>query len=245
MPAYLTPLYIKPRSKILSWTLPMVFVEERKEEFISDYPGGNVVIKETVKAFKNYHEMTMTKDIRGNPERYKIYVDIASMYEVPVEEFVSRATEDKEIARLNMTLNLLSADSYKQIGKIYNSLDRDLRVMITQPTQWLVYARRERILTRLCWIIKLEGEIILRPYGLRSLLLEVDSVLMDRVNEPSLRTIKKNAILKQRLNDYWKRLVTSEVAGEELKSLQETLSEALAETSESSREETGMVGEVE
>jgi len=239
VPGYLVPSYIKPYSKILSWSLPMIYIEEEEQEYISELAQVSPAFKENIIGFKDYTKLVMSKDLRGTPEKYKVAVDINTKFVIPVEEFVRRATKEKEFARLQLDLNLLSPDSYKAFDKIYNSLDKDLRATISIPTQWLVYARRENMLTRLCWVVKISGEVVIRPYGARGILIETDTILLDKVNTPSLRTIKKNVLLKQRLNDYWRRLVATQLFEEEASELMETLE--VSETSEGA----GMVGNVE
>ena len=221
MGCYLVPSYIKPYSKILSWTIPMVYIDNEGVEYISDLPFIKPFLKDTTTGFRTYYKTVMSKDLRGIAERFKISIEQGSGYLLDIEEFVEIATGGKQYGKLNMDVNLLSSGSTKFIEAVYDMLDVDLRAVISTPTQWLVYVPKEKLLTRLCWVVEFGGEIVVRPYGERGILLEVSKLKLDKVNTPSLREIKKNALIKQRVNDFWRRLLATQQAVEEARELLE------------------------
>jgi len=219
MPAYMVPAYIKPYAKILSWTIPMMYLDDEKIEYISDLPYAYPVIKNELTAFRSYEKLVMTKDLRGMAERYKVSVHTGTAFMISVEDFVDLVTEGKSYSEITTATNLLRNEAIKLVENIYNMLDADLRTTIAVPTQWLVYDKKNNALTRLCWVQELSGKLVIRPYGLRGILLEVDAVKYERINKPSIRELKRATLIKQRLNDYWRKLVSSEVSAEEVAEL--------------------------
>ncbi len=242
MGLYLVPSYIKPYSKILSWTLPMIYVEEEKQEYISDLKVVVPVIKGEIRYFARGEKLTMKTDMRGNPEQYKVLPDTSTQVLVPLEDFITKVTENKQYGEIQGKINLLTNQGIELIEKIYNLLDEDLRPVISLPMQWLVYIPNKKELTRLCWTIDLEGEIIVRPYGTTGLLLEVGDARLDKINSVSLKEIKKNTLIRQRLNDHWRSLVASFELGE----LAEEFATLEEYTTEEEKEEVKeKVGEIE
>jgi len=225
MPCYEVPSYIKPYSKILSWSIPMVYVEEEKMEYIADGSEITSFIKDTITVYRDYMKTVLSKDLRGIAEKFKVTVEQNSKIAIPVEEFIDKVTFNKTYGKVKYDINLLTGKGQKLVEDVYNILDEDLRAVISTPTQWLVYIPKEKLLTRLCWVVELGGEITVRPYGRRGLLLEAEKVKLDRVNHPSLRVLKRNTLLRQRLNDYWRRLLSMQMAMEEARELVETISE--------------------
>ena len=239
MAIYIVPSYIKPYSKILSWALPLCYVEEEKQEYICDLKIVTTAIRERVRAYTKYQLLTMLKDIRGNPERFKVLPDASSIYYVPLEDFISKATEDRELASFKGEFNLLSQTAEDLINKVFSNLDRDLRAVIAVPMQWLVYSREDKVLSRMCWVVTLRGDITIRPYGTTNILLEVDKLSFDKINQVSLRVLKRHVLIKIRVDEVWRALVASEVMEEKAPELQTGIEEVGEEEIEEE------VGEVE
>lgn len=240
MPVYEVPSYIKPKSRIASGILPMAYVTEEKSEYISDLKNAIPVVREQIKMYNKYQTLVMRKDLRGNPEAFKVLPDVSSIVLVPVEEFVNEATGDNELFKFNGKFNLLTNEGLKLVEAVYNALDRDMRVQIAVPMQWLVWIPKKKILSRMCWVVALEGNIIVRPYGTTNILLEVQDAKFDKINSVSIRELKKHATIKERLNNHWRSIIVSE----EMAELGEEF--GLEEyTEERTEEESGEVGEVE
>jgi len=240
MGCYLVPSYIKPYSKILSWTVSMGYIEEERQEYISDLKVVTPYLKGETRYFPKYEKLTMRTDMRGNPEQYKILPDVSSQILVPIEDFVEKVTESKEHGRMRGEVDVLTNKGIELIEQVYNMLDSDLRAVISLPLQWLIYSRSEKLLSRLCWVLRVDGEITVRPYGVSGILLEVDKLTLDKVNSVSLKELKKNTLVRQRLNDHWRSLVASGQLTTELTSI-----EGLAESEETKEEESDKVGVVE
>ncbi|RLE83758.1 MAG: hypothetical protein DRJ67_11665, partial [Thermoprotei archaeon] len=182
MGIYLVPAYIKPYSKILSWTLPMAYIEEEEQEYICDLKIVVPRIVGQIRYFTRGEKLTMRTDLRGNPEQYKVLPDVATQMLVHVEDFIKAATQGKSYGKLEGSYNLLGEGGTRLVEDVYNLLDSDLRPMIATPLQWLVWAPKQRLLTRLCWIRAISGRIVIRPYGSSGLLLETEGLKLDKVN---------------------------------------------------------------
>jgi len=246
MGCYSVPAYQKPMSKIASWVVPMAYVPKERLEYIAEAVETKLVFKENLPYYKDFMLLVMSKDLRGLAERLKVYANADTVTLIPIQEFVNLATNEEQFGKTTLKLNLLDESAYKEIGKIYNLLDRDVRTTIATPTQWLVYHPRAKMLTRLCWVVSIEGEAIIRPYGMRGLLLEVEKVEVEDVENPSLKILKKHGVIKQRVNDYWRRLVAMEEGLEELEELQGLVQYTKESKEEEETKEEGVeVGEVE
>lgn len=240
MPAYEVPSYIKPRSRIASGLLPMAYVSEERAEYISDLKNAVAAVKDTIRAYMRYEMLTMRKDLRGNPEAFKVYPDVNSMVRVPIEEFIEEATGGKELHRFKGEFNLFGQEGLKLVEEVYNGLSADFRVQINLPTQWLVYVPSRRLLTRMCFVVRLGGEIVVRPYGSTNVLLEVESIQLDKVNQPDIRVLKRNAEVKERLNNHWRSIVATQEMAEALEGFETEEAEGGAEA-EGKPEEVGEV----
>jgi len=246
MGCYSVPAYQKPMSKITSWVVPMAFVDTERLEYIAEAIETGLVFKDNLPYYKDYMLLVMSKDLRGLAERLKVYVNTETRTLIPIQEFVNLATNEEQFGKATLNLNLLDESAYKEIGKVYNLLDRDVRTTIATPTQWLVYHPKAKLLTRLCWVVRIEGEVVIRPYGMRGLLLEVEKVEVEDIEKPSLKILKKHGVIKQRINDYWRRLVAMEEGIEELEELQGLIQYSRkSEGKEEERTEGVEVGEVE
>jgi len=120
---------------------------------------------------------------------------------------------------------LLNESGLRFVNEVYNALDKDVRTQINVPTQWIVWIPKEKILTRLCWVLELEGDIIIRPWGSSNILLETNAVKFDAINSVSLKTLKKNNVMKESLNDQWKAILAAEElaeAAEEIEAIEQT-----------------------
>jgi len=219
MDGALVPSYAKPYSKITSWAIPMIYLMDEKQEYITDLAVVVPIIKGMVRVYKNVTKIVMRTDLRGFAESFKVHVMSPEYVDVPVKEFVNEVTEGKELGELEVNADLLADSGFKLIDGVYEVLDRDLREVIATPMQWLIHGVKDNILTRLCWVTKLKGKIKVRPYGNRNILLEVEELTLDKVNTPSLKTLKRNIVVKQRVNDYWRRKLSMELAKEELEGL--------------------------
>lgn len=236
MDGALVPSYAKPYSKITSWAIPMIYLMDEKQEYITDLAVVVPIIKEYVRVYKNVTKVVMRTDLRGYAESFKVHVMTPEYVDVPISEFIEEVSDGKVLGNFEVDADLLGDSGFKLIDKVYDVLDRDLREVIATPMQWLVYDESRNLLTRLCWVTKINGPVKVLPYGTRNVLLWVNELKLDKVNTPSLRTLKRNIVVKQRINDYWRRKLSMELAKEEL--------EGLGLPIESESEETGGGAEV-
>jgi len=238
---YEMPAYMKPRIKVATWILTMAFSKDLNQELIAELPRVKLTIKDNIEGYMKYQLLTMRKDLRGNPEGYKVFVEPASRIVLPVEEVINEITGGKELGRIRGEFNLLNSSGKKLIEEVYGSLDKDFRRTLNIPTQWLIYIPDKRILTRMCWVLSLSGDIVIRPFGSTNILLEVTNVRFDMINEGHLRQVKQNNLVKDRLNQEWRSLIVSEEMAELA-----TAAEGLTEEAEESKETTpSEVGQVE
>jgi len=214
MPAFEVPAYMKPRSRIASWIIPLVYVSEVNGEYISELRNVALFLQEKTKMYPQYQLMTMRKDMRGNPEAFKVFPEKNEFVTVPLEELVRIASRDIEIAKIKGSFHLLTETGTKFVEEVYNSLDKDVRTQINVPTQWVVWIPDKKILTRLCWVLALEGEITIRPWGSSNIMLEATNVTFDAVNSVSIKKLKANNLQKERLNDHWRTLLATEELAE-------------------------------
>jgi len=240
MGIYLTPAYMKPRSRIMNWLIQLALEEQDKAEYVYDGPETAPILRDQTKYYTRYSKLTMKKDLEGNPEQYKLYPDVNSAVIIPIERLVEIATENKEHGKLSGKFNIYSADGEKLVNEVYRLLRSDVRRVVSVPTQWLVWYPEKRLLTRLVFVTEIEGEIVVRPWGSRGLLLEVEKLRLDKVNEWDTLVMKRACLTKNRLNDAWRSLVISEELVAELGELtQEVL------VSEEKEQAPGEVGQVE
>ncbi len=216
MGVYLTPAYMKPRSRVANWLLQMCLEEETRTEYIYDGPETAPILRNETRYFTKYSKLTMKKDLEGNAEQYKIYPDIRSGVLVPLERLVEIATDNKEYGKLKGKYDLYSIEGEKLVNEIYGMLRNDVRRIVAVPTQWLVWLPNKKILTRLVFIREIMGGIIIRPWGARGILLEVQELKLDRANKWDTFAMKKACLTKNRLNDSWRSLVVSEELSAEL-----------------------------
>jgi len=210
MTVYEMPAYMKPRIKIVSWILTMVFHKDLKQEFVAELPDVNLVIKDWVKAYTKYHLLTMRTDLLGYPKAFKIFIEPSSKVIMPLDEVIKEITGGKEFGKIRGEFNLLNSSGKKLIEAIYNLLDKDFRKVLNIPTRWLIYISDKKMLTRICWVIALSGEITVRPFGVNSILLEARNVKFDAINE-SIRIIKQNNLIKDKLlNQEWRYMIVAE-----------------------------------
>jgi len=240
MPAFEVPAYMKPRSRIASWIIPLIYVSEVDGEYISELRNVFLVIQERTRMYSQYQLMTMRKDMRGNPEAFKVFPEKNDYVFVPLEELVQIASKGKEIAKIKGKFNMLNETGTKFVEEVYNSLDKDVRAQINVPTQWVVWIPEKKMLTRLCWILELEGEITIRPWGSSNIMLEARNVVFDAVNSVSVKQLKASNLQKERLNDHWRTILATEELSEAAEGF--GLEEYVKEESESPE---GSVGKVE
>ncbi len=240
MDGALVPSYAKPYSKITSWAIPMIYLIDEKQEYITDLAVVVPIIKGTIRVYKNVTKIVMRTDLRGYAESFKVHVMSPEYLDIPLNEFVKEVSNGKVLGELDVNADLLSDSGFKLIDGVYEVLDRDLREVIATPMQWLVHSVSQDLLTRVCWVTKINGKVKVLPYGNRNILLQVQELKLDKVNTPSLKTLKRNIVVKQRINDYWRRKLSMELAREELEGLGLPIEE-----SEGGVTEGGEVGEVE
>jgi len=233
------PSYIKPYTKILSWTIPMVYEEESNREIISDYMDVSPVIREKMKYFKDYYRTTVGKVIvQKLIQGYKVSPEPRSMILRPINEFIDRCCNEVLATIKDMKISLLDVNGIKFVDTIFNALNEDIRAVITRPLQWLVLIPGRRWLTRMCWLLQLRGDIEIRKYGLNNILLVVNDVTFEKINSVDLRTIKRNVLKKEEINDRWLQLLTEAQLEPELEGV-ETVKEQQV------KEESTKIGVVE
>jgi len=241
MGIYLTPAHMKPYSAVVNWLIQLAYEEETSQEYVYDGPESAPLLRGKTKYYTRYHRLTMSKDLTGNPERYKVFPDVRSGVLVPIENLIDTATGGLEYGRVSGEFDLYSRSGDKLVSEVYNMLNTDVRRVVSLPTQWLVWIPSRSMLTRLVFTSALKGEVIVRPFGSRGILLEVQDVTLDRVNEWDTISMKRACIEKTRFNDSWRSLVLSEglkrVAGK-------FKAEAEEETSEEEPKPEG-VGDIE
>jgi len=94
MPVYEVPSYMKIRAKIASWIVPLNYVSELDGEYITELRNVSLVIKEKVKMYPKYQLMTMKKDMRGNPEAFKVFPSTEHYALIPLETLVEVASKN-------------------------------------------------------------------------------------------------------------------------------------------------------
>jgi len=204
-----TPSYIKPYVKILSWTIPMAFEEDSVREMISDYMDVSPVIKEMMRYFKDYcrtviGKVVVQKLIQG----YKVSPEPRSLVLKPIDDFIDVCCKEVLATIKDVDVNLLDITGIKFVEKIFNVLNEDFRAVIARPMQWLILIPNKKWLTRLCWLVRLKGDVEVRKYGLNNLLLVVNDVTFEKINSVDLRSIKRSVLRKEEVNDKWLQLVT-------------------------------------
>jgi len=240
MGVFLVPAIMKPYSKISSWLIQLGFREEDRMEYILSPADIKVVIKENTLYYPNYSIMTMRTDLEGRASQYKIHIESSINRIVPLEILLEIATGNKEFGAFKGSFNLFDKTGKDLVAKIYDMLDPDLRETISTPLQWLVYIPKQQALTRLVYVVKVSGNIIVRPFGVNNILLEIEKARLDKVEPWSTKHMKASCIRKQVLNDYWRSMLAEE-------KMQETSNFFETEEEEESVEEKESVevGEVE
>jgi len=216
MGIYLTPAYMKPRSRVSNWLIQLALEEADKTEYVYDGPETVPILKEQSKYYTRYTKLTMKKDLEGNPEQYKLYPDVSSTVLVPLERLVEIAAGNRELGKISGKFNIYSSDGEKLVNEIYKILRPDVRRVVVVPTQWIVWFPEKKTLTRLVFVTVLEGEIVVRAWGSRGIMLEVTSLKLDKVNSWDTLVMKRACLSKNRLNDAWRSLVVSEELATEL-----------------------------
>jgi len=220
MGSYITPAYIKPYTKITTWILAMCFLEEDNNEYINDNGITRLVIKDTIDYYSTCRKMAMRIDAFNEPIQYKVHVLDKNPTPKPLELFISNIIKSEMFLKLNGKFNLLDTSGVKLIQQIFNNLAEDVRSTIAVPLQWLVYNPKEKLLTRLCWVNGIDGNIEVYPYTQRSLLLVVDGTIhLDKVNRPDIRVLKNNVKVKESLNDEWRSMVMESALSEAVESI--------------------------
>ena len=215
MTVILSPAYMKPRIKVLSWTIPLAYVTETKTEAPIEPPIVKPIIKEHTIAWNSYYNLGFGLDLSGRSTREKVVARPESKFLMPVEEFVKIATEEQEICRVKGKFNLLNDTGIDLVTQVYKNARNVIKHEIANPLQWIVYIPSQKILTRLCWLIQIEGEVIVRPFGERNLLLEIENVVFDKVNQVDLHALKTNIVKKERIIKIWQTLLAKETVEEE------------------------------
>jgi len=235
MGIYITPGYMKPRSRISNWLIQLALEEQEKTEYIYDGPETVPILKDQTKYYARYSKLTMKKDLEGNPEQYKLHPDVSTAVLVPLERLVEIAAGNKEFGKIKGKFNIYGNDGENLVQEIYKMLRPDVRRVAVVPTQWLVWFPEKKILTRLVFVTEIEGEIIVRPWGDRGIMLEATSLKLDKVNSWDTLVMKRACLSKNRLNDAWRSLVVSEELAAELGEIS-TLSEGGEEKDVESKE---------
>jgi len=232
---------MKPRSRISNWLIQFAYEEESKAEYVYDGPETAPLLKGETKYYLKYHKLTMRKDLEGNPEQYKLLPDIKSMSLIPIERLIEIGTNNIEYGKLSGKYDLYTVEGERFINEVYNMLRSDVRRVVSVPMQWLVWIPSEKILTRLVFVRELGGEIIVRPFGSRGILLEVKEVKLDKANSWDTFAMKRACLTKNRLNDAWRALVVSE----EMAAAVEGFEVERSEEVEKEEEAPEAVGEIE
>jgi len=209
MVVYIVPPVMKSGTAILSWLIPMCYVTEYKQEFISEYAEVPVCIRGRTKAFSKWYEMALDTSLDGRTHRIKISVDVNSLFQAGIEQVLADMTEDKNFATINGEYHLLNNTGVELVRKVYENLDEDLRPQISPPRHWYVYIPKSKVLTRLVFTRKISGKITIKPAGLRNILLEVDNATLGQVNKTSLKELKAGALKLERLDSEWRTLLRS------------------------------------
>jgi len=204
------PSYSKPRIKVYSWTIPMVYEEREQIEFIADNLNIHIAFKGTIPAYRNYRKLVLRTDLKGEASSYKINVDVDSKVVLSIDELISKATGNKVFAKFTKDVNLLDPKATQFIEEIYYSLDENFRMSSSPPNQWLVLLRNKQELTRLCWVNHIKGNVEVAPFGIRNILLIVDDGVREGNSRLSVRAIKAHRLAKERLDERWRTLQISE-----------------------------------
>ena len=210
MGIYLVPAIMKPYSKISSWLIQLGFREEDKMEYIMTPTEIKVVLKQHTIYYPSYSIMTMKTDLEGRASQYKLHVESSVNRIVPLEILLEIATGNKEFGTFKGSFNLFDKTGKDLVAKVYDMLDPDLREAISTPLQWLVYIPNQQVLTRLVYVVKVSGNITVRPFGVNNILLEIEKATLDKVEPWSTKHMKVSCIKKQVLNDYWRSLLAEE-----------------------------------
>jgi len=239
------PSYIKPYTRILSWTIPLVFEEEANREVISDYMDVSPVIRGVMKYFKSYYRASLGRVLVQNlVQGYKISPDPRSLVLRTIDDFLDRCCKEQLTSIDDVKASMLNETGIKFIEQVFEKLNKDIVPLIARPMQWLVMISNgnEKKLTRLCWVVEIKGKLEIRKYGFSNILLVVSEATLEKINSADLKSIKRNATKKEEINDRWAQLA----AESQLEGVVEA-SEAAAEVAEEQQEleEKKIVGSVE
>jgi len=221
--AYVLPSYVKPRSKILSWLIAMALHEGDNTEYILDNAITRITIRENVEYAKAVRKTALDAIAKEVVMRYKVTIEDSAFMLVPLEYFVKNVVErtikgtqmNPELAKLNGEFCMHDSSALDLIQTIVSGIDRDALPQIAVPMQWLVYVPRQKMLTRMCFVRTIRGNVVVRPFTPRNLLLEVDGEIeIESPETMSLEKFKRAILIKEKVNDEWRRLV-AETALEE------------------------------
>lgn len=224
--SYWVPSQFKAKTKISSKLIPFVFVVDDWSEHVGDNIDNAPLLREKTYYFSRAEKMTMQVDIVGRPVKFKVYVDPRSKAIVPIDNLIADATKNMELGRFKGTFNTTDPTGRDLINKVYDILDVDTRRQISRPSQWLIYDRTNKVLTRLCYMIQVNGEIIVRPFGATNILLDAESGKVDHVNNYSRKYMLGSYKAKEHLDQHWLRMQLSEEIEEFSSEFGETEEEA-------------------
>jgi len=239
------PSYIKPYTRILSWTIPLVFEEEANREAISDYMDISPVIRGVMKYFKSYYRASLGRVLIQNLiQGYKISPDPRSLVLRTIDDFLDRCCKEQLTSIDDVKASMLNETGIKFIEQVFEKLNKDVVPLIARPMQWLVMISNgnEKKLTRLCWVVEINGKVEIRKYGFSNILLVISEATLEKINSADLKSIKRNATKKEEINDKWAQLV-AESQLERVVEAPEVAAEVAEEQQE--LEEKKIVGSVE
>ena len=241
MGLYEIPAIFKPKIKVLGWTIPIAYVEERRSEYIMDVGAAPLYVEKTVEYYEKYYWLGMGLDLRGVATREKVTIDENTRKLVPIEILILRATGNKTLGTLQGNFNMLGKSGIDFINKVYNTIGAEYARTISKPTAWLVYIPSKRLLTRLAWVRSINGKIVIRPFGDKNIMLEVESVELEFDLNKEYRKMAAFAALKEELNKQWDIIISRH----ELASALDELNKVAKEIASAELPEESEIGEVE
>ena len=248
MGVYITPAYLKPETKIPTGLIAMSYVEELDSEFIQDNGITPLLIQDKIEWYKDYRVMVMQATPKGDPIRHKCWVNTESKAYRPIDYFVQQVTKGRLLGEFEGKYSLVESSGFDFIKNVFQMLSPDTRPMISPPNQWLVYIPNQNMLTRLCFVKKIDGKVVVRPYTSRNLMIEVHgNVEFEQINSINIFAVKRSVLVKKQLDDEWRNMAMEtalEEAVESIVGIREFVTPVKPEVKPSEKKE-GEVGTVE
>jgi len=200
------PALVKPGSKMIGWTIPVLY-EEHHDKYIPYFDIKPVFWIKEKTTFYPVYDIDFT-----NPNQPRVWVheEEGAKGEINLKTIVD--TFFRPIGELELTYSNDLVGVYESLEKLYDILVDNLVVRPVPPLNYLVYDKKKDILTRLYYVESYKGKAVIKASRKGNVLLEVSEVKLLDETKQNLRAIVRRGNYYREIIVNWMNVLTGGTA---------------------------------